>query len=129
MKKRKQKGNGRIINLQIRVTPEELAHLKKCAEEDGSARLRGGRVNYSGYCRKHLLSETNYKNEELIRIQKRLAYEMRKIGVNINQAAKRINAGYGLPSDAYVLKEKLEEVERLLVETMEECGKLWGSQN
>lgn len=129
MKKRKQKGNGRIINLQIRVTPEELEHLKKCAEEDGSARLRGGRVNYSSYCRKHLLSETNYKNEELIRIQKRLAYEMRKIGVNINQATKRINAWYGLPSDAYVLKEKLEEVERLFVETMEECGKLWESQS
>lgn len=54
---------------------------------------------------------------------------MRKIGVNINQATKRINAGYGLPSDAYVLKEKLEEVERLFVETMEECGKLWESQS
>lgn len=129
MKKKKPAGNGRVVNLKVRVTPEELAHLKKCAEEDGSARLRGGRVNYSGYYRKHLLSETNYKNEELIRIQKRLAYEMRKIGVNINQATKRINAGYGLPSDAYVLKEKLEEVERLFVETMEECGKLWESQS
>ncbi len=121
----------RTVNLKVRLTPEELEHLRKRAEEDGSASFRGGRrgTNYSGYFRAHLLSETNYKNSELLKIQKRLAYEIRKIGVNINQVTKKINAGYGTPSDARRLQESLAEVERLFAETIKECGRIWESQS
>lgn len=124
-------GSRRTVNLKVRLTPEELEHLKKCAEEDGSASFRKGKrgTNYSGYYRTHLLSEANYKNAELLKVQKRLAYEIRKIGVNINQATKKINAGYGMPSDARRLQESLAEVERLLAEAIKECGRIWGSQN
>lgn len=126
-----QKEGRRTARLIVRLTPEELEHLKKRAEEDSSASFRKGKrgTNYSGYYRAHLLSETNYKNAELLRIQKRLAYEIRKIGVNINQATKRINAGYGIATDAWRLQESLAEVERLFEKTIKECRRLWESQN
>lgn len=131
---KKETANGkqdrRTVNLKLRLTPEEMEHLRKCAEDNGEPSFRGGaRINYSGYYRKHLLAETNYKNEELKRIQKRLVYEIRKIGVNINQVTKKINAGYGTHADLRDLKDELGEVEKLLKKTMEECEKLWESQS
>lgn len=131
---KKETANGkqdrRTVNLKLRLTPEEMEHLRKCAEDNGEPSFRSGaRINYSGYYRKHLLAETNYKNEELKRIQKRLVYEIRKIGVNINQVTKKINAGYGTHADLRDLKDELGEVEKLLKKTMEECEKLWESQS
>lgn len=117
------------MNLKIRLTREEMEHLKKRAEEDGGYSFRNGRTNYSGFYRARLLAATNYKNDELKKLQKQLAYEVRKIGVNINQVTKKINSGYGMEADARYLQESLENVEKSLKENMEACEKLWESQN
>lgn len=54
---------------------------------------------------------------------------MRKIGVNINQAVKRINAGYGRWDDAKLLLDELREVNLQMDQVIKECEKRWGSQN
>ena len=42
---------------------------------------------------------------------KELSYQVRKIGVNINQAVTKINSGYGGPSDIRMLQQCLADVE------------------
>lgn len=90
---------------------------------------KSGGINYSKFYRKHLLSQTNHKNEELKKLQENLVYQVRKIGVNINQITKKINAGYGNPSDALLLADELREVELLMDKVIGECEKRWQSQN
>lgn len=120
----------RTINLKVRLTPDEYAHLQAAAEDDDSVRYpKDGRVNYSRFYRKHLLAQTNFKNEELIKLQENLVYQVRKIGVNINQAVKRINAGYGRWDDAKLLLDELREVNLQMDQVIKECEKRWGSQN
>lgn len=58
-----------------------------------------------------------------------LNYQVRKIGININQITKKINAGYGNPSDAMLLADELREVELLMNKVIEECEKRWQSQS
>lgn len=76
-----------------------------------------------------MLAQTNFKNEELIKLQENLVYQVRKIGVNINQAVKRINAGYGRWDDAKLLLDELREVNLQMDQVIKECEKRWGSQN
>ena len=62
---------------------------------------------------------------------KGLAYQVRKIGVNINQVAAKVNAGYATPMDLenllFYLKKVEEEFLRL-EKDLKERG-IWLSQN
>ena len=42
-------------------------------------------------------------------------YQIRKIGVNINQVAARINAGHLFSNDEKRLQDEMEKIERLLL--------------
>ena len=42
---------------------------------------------------------------------KNLSYQVRKIGVNINQGVAKINAGYGNQIDIYNLEKALSQIE------------------
>ena len=42
---------------------------------------------------------------------KNLSYQVRKIGVNINQVVAKINAGYGNQTDIYKLEKALSQIE------------------
>ena len=42
---------------------------------------------------------------------KDLSYQVRKIGVNINQVVAKINAGYGNQIDIYNLEKALSQIE------------------
>lgn len=77
--------------LNIRVSKEEKEHIKKIAKSLG--------VSVSTYTRKSLLKEHITSKTDIQTI-----FEIKKIGVNLNQLAKHINT---LPID--------EEIERSLV--------------
>ena len=56
---------------------------------------------------------------------KNLSYQVRKIGVNINQVVAKINAGYGNQIDIYNLEKALEQVKhemKTLNEKVEDYG-------
>ena len=123
----------RSENLKLRMTPEEMNHLRTWADAREGFEFREGKrkgeKNYSGFFRAQLLAATNYKNEELKQRQRQLAYEVRKIGVNVNQIAKKINSGFGTRKDLAVLTGHLEKIEQLFLEHKEACERAWESQS
>lgn len=115
--------------ISIRVTPGELEHLKKCSSSFSEIRFRNGRENFSAYLREKLLAESNYKNKNLERRMKELNYELRKIGTNINQIAKKMNSGFGTPDDVAELKCYLAKMDKTFDKFQKEVEELWRSQN
>ena len=72
-----------------------------------------GRNNLSAYARKMLIDglviETNYEHLD------KIAHEINKIGVNINQVVKKINSTDYVPKeDAEILKRYMKEIWQLL---------------
>ena len=112
--------------IRIRVTPEELEYLKKCSGSS-SVVFKNGRNNFSGYLRSKLLMETNHKNQQLEQRMKELQYELRKIGTNVNQIAKKANGGFGTPNDLVELKNHLERIEKIVEEFQKEVEQIWQS--
>ncbi len=80
----------------VRLTETEYKDLCRQAEQDLETHTRAGAKNLSAYARKCILKGMGRRNElELKRELKNLAYQVRKIGVNINQVTKKLNGGYG----------------------------------
>lgn len=101
-------------NIRIRLTAEEKESVLSDMEKNGETVL-------SKYLRKKILNNrieaALQKNLEL----ERLIYEIRKIGVNINQIAKRYNSGTPFYTDPRQLLENLQRIE-LLLKTYIEAG-------
>lgn len=77
------------------------------------SRYRNGEINLSAYLRKCLLRGGYGWMEEAYRKELReLSYQVRKIGVNINQVVRQLNSGY---QSRYAVKE--------LIDLMKEMGK------
>lgn len=112
--------------IRIRVTPEELEHLKKCSGSS-SIVFKNGRENFSGYLREKLLLETNHKNQVMEKEIKELRYELRKIGTNVNQIAKKVNGGFGTAGDIEELKNYMERIEKIMDDIYKEVGSIWQS--
>jgi len=117
----------RDIKISFRVTEEEREHLKKAADTPDSS----GRTykDMSEFIRGTLLESTGFKSTMIKRQLNELSYETNKIGVNINQAVKKMNAGFGSPRDIEILiseQKKLCESVNKYIETVES---LWQSQN
>ena len=107
----------------VRLTKEELEHLKKCSAKQGRRFKRGdGRVNFSDYLRQQLLAGSGYRNVALIRQLRELKYELRKIGTNVNQVARKVNSGLGTPQDVERMQGYLARIEQLFEELREEPG-------
>lgn len=97
----------------LRLTREEYEHVCKKADEDAATRRRDGTRNLSAYMRKCVLQESGYRDKAVLEKEiRQLAYQVRKIGVNINQVTKRINSGYWNRDVAVALQEELAEVGR-----------------
>ena len=87
----------RNIIYTIRFTEKERRELEKKIKENDEWKFKygtkEGRVNIAAYIRDVLfrreLEEIRYYRE-----LKNLTYQIRKIGVNINQVAAKINSGY-----------------------------------
>ena len=96
----------RAIQLKLWVTEDE----KKLIEE--KMKILGTR-NFGAYARKMLIDgyiiKVDYSE------QRKLAAEVNKIGVNINQICKRINeTGRAFAEDVLELKSRMEDIWRLL---------------
>lgn len=96
--------------IRIRLTELEKRLLWKRAQEEGYRTL-------SDFCRAKLVKRREIRkievNEEFVQITKKLDYQLNKIGVNLNQISKNINAQqvyqFG-SSDRKVFLEILQEL-------------------
>jgi len=90
----------------VRVTPDEKALISKKMKQSGTE-------NFSRYARKMLI-DGYVIHIDLSQFQT-LAAEVNKVGVNINQIAKTVNAtGMIFGDDLKQLKEMVNEIWRLL---------------
>lgn len=95
-------GKNKTRRIYIRVTEKDYEKILQKAD---------GKL--SAFCRSCILAEINPLQEE--KYWKELLYQIRKIGVNINQVAARINAGHLFLNDEKRLQDEMEKIERLLL--------------
>lgn len=118
--------NRRSIRFTIRLSEKEYDQLKKKIVESEEWKFKystkEGSVNISAYIRDALFC----KEKEEIRYYrelKNLTYQIRKIGVNINQVTAKINSGYRNVDSVFYLQKCLSQVDgevRSLIEKLEE---------
>lgn len=116
----------RIVS--IRFTQTEWEMLKEKAHKARGSPGRKDRENFSGYLREKVMAESSGRNLMLEKKLEAVAYELRKIGVNVNQIAKKANSGFGTVNDLYELRKNQERIRQSLEEVKKEVGK-WRSQN
>lgn len=103
---------GRTRSYMIRFTEKEYAALRRMAEADPDARNQKDQVELSRYIRKCIFSSSGF-GRDMEQELRELKFQIRKIGVNINQAVHRINAGYAFPDDDTLLLTRLAALEQL----------------
>ena len=111
----------------IRVSEEEYNRLKEIAVDTPYGRNKNGTVNLSGYMRTQVFSAAGIRNAALASNVKDLKYEIRKVGVNVNQIARKLNAGIGTDRDIDTLFQKLDEIEQLLDHYIAQADEIWRS--
>lgn len=93
----------------IRFTQEEYDHLLNSRDND--------KIKISAHLRNIALSNTGHSDKRVDKQLDTLNYNIRKIGVNINQIANKLNADYGDTRDAQYALELMtkltDEVEEL----------------
>ena len=95
--------------LELRLSEQEYDRLYTLAAADPDCRMKSGRSSLSAYVRKHIIwSGTD--PYDLRREVRSLTFQVRKAGVNINQAVRRINAGL---FDGNEIREILASQERM----------------
>ena len=107
----------RIIT--FRVTDEEYALLTERTKKAG---ITG--ENLSEYIRQQVLGEEYpYQKEKLLRD---MNYQIRKIGLNLNQISARYNSSLYLEQDRRLVLQYMEELKMLLEKTQD---MIWPSQS
>ena len=110
----------------IRLSKKEYEFLCRRADQDSETHYKNGKRNLSGYIRRTVLERSGYRmnsGQEL----KNLNFQIRKIGVNINQATKKINSGYYDWKICEDLQNSLEEINRHFQELKERMKEQDGS--
>ena len=101
---------GRTRSFLIRFTEEEYALLEKLAAEDAEKNSRKEKQkNISAYIRKCIF-EPVLEPSSLKKELKETNYQIRKIGVNINQVAEKVNSGYASSLDIHNMEVYLQLV-------------------
>lgn len=112
----------------LKLTQDEYEYISRMAENDSDTRWKSGKKNLSAYIRKCLLQSTGYRSERQIKKElDRLTYQIRKIGVNVNQATKKINSNFYDVEITERLHDELKEVNRNLREFMDRLEEMNGS--
>ena len=101
--------------LELRLSEREYDRLYTLAASDPDCRMKSGRPPLSAYIRKHIIWSGN-DPDELRQEMRSLTYQVRKAGVNINQATRRINAGLFDGRDVRELLANQQRMERLLLQ-------------
>ena len=118
---------GRTRSFLIRFTEEEYALLEKLAAEDAEKNSRKEKQkNISAYIRKCIF-EPVLEPSSLKKELKETNYQIRKIGVNINQVAAKVNSGYASSLDIHNMEVYLQLVEKQLYYLMDKIGESYGS--
>lgn len=107
--------------LMVRWNADEYDFLCRKAELDKETCYKNGKKNLAGYIRKCALRETGYMDKaNQLKELKNLSYQVRKIGVNINQATKKINSGYYNLDICMELQAGLDEINQKFTELLEQ---------
>lgn len=102
----------------IRLSEKEYQMVKSEAERDPDCRSKSGTINISKFIRNRVLMPE--RNE--IRVERKmedLIFQIRKIGINIHQATRKMESEFGELSDIQVLKEEQKKIEDLLKELIQ----------
>ncbi len=98
----------------VRFDEQELDFLKKRALQEKKYCFRNGSANLPGYIRSCILEQSGWKRETYAKEVKELTYQIRKVGVNINQVTAKINSGYRERDDVRILQENQNQIEQRL---------------
>lgn len=110
----------------IRFTREEYEQLFYLAgKHSGAGHQKMKGKNVSAFIRKCIFEKTD-NPLALKKEVKNLTYQVRKIGVNINQVVTKINSGYGTPADRDQLFFYLKKVEKAFVQLEKRIEKTYG---
>ena len=94
----------------VRFTQDEYDFIVSSKEND--------KMKLSAYIRNLVLSKIGHSDVRIDKELQRLNYEIRKIGVNINQIANKLNANLGDPRDTKYVIELMRDIKER-VETFE----------
>lgn len=116
----------RDIRYTIRFSEKEWEILEEKIKKEDAWKfkygIKEGSVNVSAFIREKLFRE-EIKELAYYRELKNLTYQIRKIGVNINQVVAKINSGHGNIDSVFYLQKNLLQVEeevKNLIEKLEE---------
>ncbi len=104
--------------IRVRLTRQEKENLRQAA--------RRKHLNISEYVRRNIAIPPSVTRKEFDQIQRDFIYEIRKIGVNINQIAKKYNE-YRYTQPRQELLEELGQIEtiaRQFIKIIREKGKM-----
>lgn len=116
-------GKSRNRKFTFRLTQEEYEFL---LERSKQADISG--KNYktlSDFIRESTLEKNGYHSRIIKEQLHDLKYEIRKIGVNVNQVTKKINGGFGTLKDVETLESSLLGIEKHLKVYEERLTALW----
>lgn len=117
---------GRNFETHIRFTEAEYKLLAELAEEDADTKTKkNAKKNISAYIRKRIFSGLN-RPADLKQELKDLNYQVRKIGININQVTAKVNSSYVTPEDMLRLDTHLHEVENSFWEMIRKMEETYG---
>lgn len=109
----------------IRLTQDEYRQLEKLAENDKETHSKNKKKNMSAFIRKQIFSGSSMEQG----LQKKLRdveYQVRKIGVNINQVAAKANSSYVSGKDIDALLAALHSVEIEFLEMIRKIEETYG---
>lgn len=104
----KKRGKTRFIG--IRISEKDYEALRRKAGKNG---------NLSEYCRNLFLQDADINATAQNESMRELTYQVRKIGININQAVARMNAGISFSDDGELLIQELKKVQQLFEQYQE----------
>ena len=116
----------KTVKKTVRFTEDEYKFLKK--DMESSANVPSEKyTDFSDYVRDKLFFSNVDYNRKLRHMQSDLLFEIHKIGVNINQVAKRINSGMGTHADVVYLQNELDNVEAKINLYIQKVDQKWQS--
>ncbi|MCM1244714.1 MAG: MobC family plasmid mobilization relaxosome protein [Roseburia sp.] len=98
-------------------TEQLLVRLTKREKEALCQQAKANGQNVSSYVRMILARPPDVTRKEFEEVNLRLVYEINKIGVNINQIAKKYNE-HRLTKASRDVMDKMDEIRKLLNEVM-----------
>ncbi len=117
----------RIRDFHMVFTEREFEMLCSLAENDPDTHTKkGNEKNISAYIRKKIFSGAA-RPEDLRKELGNLAYQIRKIGVNINQVTAKINSSYATGNDVKLLEGYLHDVENSFWEMARKIEGIYGN--